>query len=152
MVLPGRPGGRVGRRRDTIFEAGLPKKRPASPFREGKDELRDPLAFSRIALIGSGEFTPSMADIDREILATIGDWALVHRPEDGDGTPTRWAPGLAMLQGAAVVPHFDAWAEAERLTAEIADVCEVFGIDEDTAVLLDGGRAHVAGRGIARLI
>jgi len=81
----------------------------------------------------------------------LGDWALVHRPEDGHGTPTQWMPGLGMLQGFAVVPHFDRWEEARRLVAEIQDACAVFGIDEDTAVLLDEGRAHVAGKGSARL-
>ena len=221
------------------------------------DMTEDPLAYSRIGLVGSGEFTPAMLDIDREILATIGpsprvvilptasagenpeewatwgvghflrlgarsialmvlershaeedenvrvveradllyisggkparllaalegsplwsgflkarregawlvgssagamalgDWTLVHRPEDGDGTPTQWMPGLGMLQGMAVVPHFDAWNEAEVLTAQIAGSCRVFGIDEDTAVLLERGRARVAGRGVARFI
>lgn len=216
-----------------------------------------PLSTSRIGLVGSGEFTPAMADIDREVLATIGpraavvilptaaagenpedwamrgvehffrlgarsiglmvlersdaeepdnvrlmeradllyisggkparllaalegsplwqgfllarrngswllgssagamalgDWTLVHRPEDGDGTPTMWMPGLGMLPGMAVVPHFDAWAEAEDLTAEICDSCAVFGIDEDTAVLLERGQARVAGAGRARLV
>ena len=51
----------------------------------------------------------------------LGDWTLVHRPEDGDGTPTQWMPGLGMLQGMAVVPHFDAWHEAEWLTAHGVD-------------------------------
>lgn len=81
----------------------------------------------------------------------LGDWTLVHRPEDGDGTPTSWSPGLGMLQGIAVVPHFDAWPEAEALTAAIAYACEVFGIDEDTAILLDRGNARVLGRGRALL-
>lgn len=217
----------------------------------------DPLSTSRIGLVGSGEFTPAMTDIDREVLASIGprpaviilptaaagenpedwatrgvehflrlgarsiglmvldrshaeepdnvrlmeqadllyisggkparllaalegsplwqgfllarrrgawllgssagamalgDWTLVHRPEDGDGTPTVWMPGLGMLQGMAVVPHFDAWVEAEDLTAEICDSCAVFGIDEDTAVLLELGRARVAGAGRVRLV
>jgi cyanophycinase len=216
----------------------------------------DPLAYSRIGLVGSGEFTPAMADVDRELLRSIGpsprvvilptasagenpedwatwgvqhflrlgarsialmvlerahaeeqenvgvieradllyisggkparllaalqgsplwggflrarrqgawlmgssagamalgDWTLVHRPEDGDGTPTLWMPGLGMLQGIAVVPHYDAWKEAEELTAQIAGSCRVIGIDEDTAVLLERGRARVAGRGAARL-
>ena len=82
----------------------------------------------------------------------LGDWALVHRPDDGDGTPTLWMPGLGMLQGLAVVPHFDAWPEAEELTAEILGGCSVIGIDEDTAVLLEGNRGRVAGRGSARRI
>jgi len=83
----------------------------------------------------------------------LGDWALVHRPEDGHGTPTLWQPGLGMLQGFAVVPHFDAWgSHARELAAQIVASCSVFGIDEDTAVLLDGGAARVAGRGSARLL
>jgi cyanophycinase len=219
--------------------------------------MEDPLAHSRIGLIGSGEFTPAMTDVDREILASIGprprvvilptaaageqpedwaargvahflrlgasstgllvlerahaeakeymgimeladllyisggkprrllealeasplwrafllarsrgawlvgssagamalgDWTLVHRPGDGDGTPTEWSPGLGMLQGMAVVPHFDAWVEAEDLTAQICGACSVFGIDEDTALLLERGRARVLGRGQVRLI
>lgn len=218
--------------------------------------MDDPNRHSRIGLVGSGEFTPAMADIDREILASIGpaptvvvlptaaagedpqdwalrgiehfwrlgarsvalmvlerahaedpdnvevirnadllyisggktarlleslegsplwrgfllareagawlvgssagamalgDWSLVHRPEDGHGTPTLWMPGLGMLQGYAVVPHYDRWQEADGLTAEIAGACSVFGIDEDTAVLLEDGRATVAGAGRARL-
>lgn len=81
----------------------------------------------------------------------LGDWALVHRPEDGHGTPTLWMPGLGMLQGYAVVPHFDRWVEADDLVEQIAASCRVFGIDEDTAVLLDEGHAHVAGKGSARV-
>src|SRR2546427_270295 len=34
--------------------------------------MNDPLRHSRIGLVGSGEFTPAMADIDREVLASIG--------------------------------------------------------------------------------
>ena len=81
----------------------------------------------------------------------LGDWSLVHRPEDGHGTPTKWMPGLGMLQGLAVVPHFDRWTEGPRLVDEIKTACSVFGIDEDTAVLLDEGQGRVAGRGNARL-
>ncbi|MCA1831030.1 MAG: Type 1 glutamine amidotransferase-like domain-containing protein [Actinomycetota bacterium] len=81
----------------------------------------------------------------------LGDWSLVHRPEDGDGTPTLWMPGLGMLQGYAVVPHFDAWTEADQLVEKIVPACSVFGIDEDTAVLLAEGHATVAGKGSARL-
>jgi cyanophycinase len=219
--------------------------------------MQDPLRHSRIGLVGSGEFTPAMTDIDREILATISDapnvvvlptaaagedpqdwalrgvehfwklgarsvglmvlerahaedpdnvkvieradllyisggktarllealegsalwmgflqarangawlvgssagamaladWSLVHRPEDGHGTPTLWMPGLGMLQGFAVVPHYDRWEEAEALTAQIASACTVFGIDEDTALLMQDGACRVAGAGVVRVI
>ena len=214
--------------------------------------MDDPLAHARIGLVGSGEFTPAMADIDREILATLprhprvvilptaaagedpedwayrgvehftrlgartvglmvlnwshaeepanvaeveaadlvylsggkparliaalegsplwrgvllarrrggwivgasagamvlGDWSLVHAPGAGHGTPTVWTIGLGILQGIAVVPHYDAWAEAESLAQEIAPSCAVFGIAEDTAVLLDEGHGRSLGRG-----
>lgn len=214
--------------------------------------MEDPLAHARIGLVGSGEFTPAMADIDREILATLpkhprvvvlptaaagedpedwayrgvehftrlgartvalmvlnwshaedpenvaevegadlvylsggkparllaalegsplwrgvlvarrnggwivgasagamvlGDWTLVHAPGSGRGTPTVWTIGLGILQGMAVVPHYDLWAEAEALAAEIADSCTVFGIAEDTAVLLDERHGRVLGSG-----
>jgi hypothetical protein len=45
----------------------------------------------------------------------------------------------------AVVPHFDRWVEAELLTAEIARSCTVFGIAEDSAVLLDEGHGRALG-------
>ncbi len=82
----------------------------------------------------------------------LGDWSLIHRPEDGHGTPTLWMPGLGMLQGYAVVPHYDRWPEADTLTRAIIASCTVFGIDEDTALLLDSGTATVAGRGQARVL
>jgi cyanophycinase len=81
----------------------------------------------------------------------LGDWSLVHRPEDGHGTPTLWMPGLGMLQGYAVVPHFDRWIEGPELVEQIRAACTVFAIDEDTAVLLDGGHCRVAGKGATRI-
>ena len=212
--------------------------------------MDDVLAHARIGLVGSGEFTPAMADIDREILATLpahprvvilptaaagenpeewayrgvehftrlgarsvglmvldwshagdptnvkevetadlvylsggkparllaalegsplwrgvllarrrggwivgasagamvlGDWSLVHTQADPHGTPTTWTIGLGILQGIAVVPHYDRWAEAEDLAAEIEGSCTVFGIAEDTAVLLDEGHGRTLG-------
>jgi cyanophycinase len=219
--------------------------------------MDDVLAHTRIGLVGSGEFTPAMADIDREILRTLpahprvvvlptaaagenpeewayrgvehftrlgarsvglmvldrshavdpanvleveaadlvyfsggkparllaalegsplwrgvllarqrggwivgasagaivlGDWALVHTPADPHGTPTEWTIGLGILQGIAVVPHFDRWTEAEDLANEIASSCTVLGIAEDSAILLDErhGRALGAGRSCVR--
>ncbi len=212
--------------------------------------MEDALAHARIGLVGSGEFTPAMADIDREILATLskhprvailptaaagenpedwayrgvehftnlgarsvalmvlnwshaedpanvtevenadlvyfsggkparllaalegsplwrgvllarqrggwivgasagamvlGDWTLVHAPGSGDGTPTIWTIGLGILQGMAVVPHYDLWVEADDLAREIEGSCTVFGIAEDSAVLLDEGHGRTLG-------
>jgi cyanophycinase len=212
--------------------------------------MDDVLAHARIGLVGSGEFTPAMADIDREILRTLpahprvvilptaaagenpeewayrgvehftrlgarsvglmvldwshaedpsnvaevensdlvylsggkparllsalegsplwrgvllarrrggwivgasagamvlGDWTLVHTDADPHGTPTVWTIGLGILQGIAVVPHYDYWTEAESLADEIAGSCTVFGIAEDSAVLLDEGHGRALG-------
>jgi cyanophycinase-like exopeptidase len=212
--------------------------------------MEDALAHARIGLVGSGEFTPAMADIDREILATLprhprvailptaaggenpddwayrgvehftrlgarsvalmvlnwshaedpqnvkevescdlvyfsggkparllaalegsplwrgvllarqrggwivgasagamvlGDWTLVHAPGSGMGTPTVWTIGLGILQGIAVVPHYDRWTEADDLAREIEGSCTVFGIAEDSAVLLDEGHGRTLG-------
>ena len=212
--------------------------------------MEDALAHARIGLVGSGEFTPAMADIDREILATLpkhprvailptaaggenpedwayrgvehftrlgarsvalmvlnwshaedpahvaevenadlvyfsggkparllaalegsplwrgvllarqhggwivgasagamvlGDWTLVHTQADPHGTPTEWTIGLGILQGIAVVPHYDRWAEADDLAHAIEGSCTVFGISEDSAVLLDEGHGRTLG-------
>lgn len=77
----------------------------------------------------------------------LGDWTLVHTAEDPHGTPTIWTIGLGMLQGTAVVPHYDIWMEAPTLASEMAPECTVFGIDEDTALLLEEQGARVRGRG-----
>jgi len=77
----------------------------------------------------------------------LGDWSLVHGPSDGDGTPTTWTIGLGILQGMAVVPHYDRWSEAERLMEEIAASCAVFGISEDSAILLDERHGRALGAG-----
>ena len=55
--------------------------------------VEDPLAYSRIGLVGSGEFTPAMADIDREVLATIGPSPrVVILPTASAGeNPEEWA-------------------------------------------------------------
>ncbi|MHB8513592.1 MAG: Type 1 glutamine amidotransferase-like domain-containing protein [Actinomycetota bacterium] len=77
----------------------------------------------------------------------LGDWTLVHTAQDPHGTPTIWTLGLGLLQGLAVVPHYDMWMEAPELAAEIATQCTVVGIDEDSAVLLHENEARVRGRG-----
>ena len=79
----------------------------------------------------------------------LGDWTLVHSQVDPHGTPTDWTIGLGILQGMAVVPHYDRWEEAERLADDIAGSCTVLGIAEDSAILLDEGHGRALGRGSA---
>ncbi|MFL5649743.1 MAG: Type 1 glutamine amidotransferase-like domain-containing protein [Chloroflexota bacterium] len=62
--------------------------------------------------------------------------------------PLRWRAGLGFVEGASVVPHYDAWPEP--LTALIALQAPrgsvVLGIDEDTAVVGHDGAWQVHGR------
>ena len=83
--------------------------------------------------------------------SSLSDWIHGVEAEVRRGGAGWTAPSV-LLQGMAVVPHFDAWPEAETLTSQIAGACRVFGIDEDTAVLLERGHARVAGKGVARFI
>ena len=77
----------------------------------------------------------------------LGDWTLVHTEADPHGTPTIWTIGLGMLPGMATVPHYDIWMEGPALAADMARQCTVFGVDEDSALLLDETHALVRGRG-----
>ncbi len=66
-------------------------------------------------------------------------------------------PGLGLVPGLAVIPHFDRmrrwWPAAERRHVEQApDGIAVVGIDEDTAVVGGRGRWWVRGRGTATLL
>ncbi len=63
--------------------------------------------------------------------------------------PIRWPEGLSLVNGVAVLPHYDAWPEP--LTALVAlqapRSAVVVGIDEDTAVVGRSGAWQVHGRG-----
>ena len=62
--------------------------------------------------------------------------------------PLRWRAGLGFVEGASVVPHYDAWPEP--FTALIALQAPrgsvVLGIDEETAVVGHDGAWQVHGR------
>ncbi len=64
--------------------------------------------------------------------------------------PLRWPAGLALVEGCAVLPHYDAWPEPiaalVALQAPRGRVV-VLGIDEDTAVVCSHGAWQVHGRG-----
>jgi cyanophycinase len=64
--------------------------------------------------------------------------------------PVRWTPGLALADGVAVIPHYDAWPEvlSALLVLQAPRGCVVLGIDEDTAAVgTNGGwQVHGAGR------
>jgi cyanophycinase-like exopeptidase len=64
--------------------------------------------------------------------------------------PVRWATGLGLIDGVAVIPHYDAWPEvlSALLVLQAPRGGVVLGIDEDTAVVgVNGGwQVHGAGR------
>jgi cyanophycinase len=63
--------------------------------------------------------------------------------------PLRWKGGLGLVEGAAVLPHYDAWPEpvvAVMALQAPRDVA-VLGIDEDTAMVCRDGLWLVYGRG-----
>jgi cyanophycinase len=63
--------------------------------------------------------------------------------------PVRWTPGLALVDGVAVIPHYDAWPEvlSALLVLQAPKGSVVLGIDEDTAVVGANGAWQVHGAG-----
>ncbi len=63
--------------------------------------------------------------------------------------PIRWPPGLSLVEGVAVLPHYDAWPEplAAAVALQAPRGSVVFGIDEETAVVGRDGSWQVHGAG-----
>jgi len=79
----------------------------------------------------------------------LGEWALVRAAGQARGMPSFWEPGLDLMPGLGVIPHYDRFGP-ERTRARIEEAPPgmiVLGIDEDTVILSAGGVARVLGRG-----
>jgi cyanophycinase len=77
----------------------------------------------------------------------LGEWTLVRRPGDAQWMPSHWEPGLNLIGGLGVIPHYDRFGP-ERTRPRVASAPHglvVLGIDEDTVVLRAGGVARVLG-------
>jgi cyanophycinase len=63
--------------------------------------------------------------------------------------PLRWRRGLAVVPGAAVIPHYDAWPEplCALMALQAPRGSTVLGIDEETAIVGQGEAWQVHGRG-----
>jgi cyanophycinase-like exopeptidase len=63
--------------------------------------------------------------------------------------PIRWPEGLSLVDGVAVLPHYDAWPEplSALVALQAPRSAVVLGIDEDTAVVGRSGAWQVHGRG-----
>ena len=77
----------------------------------------------------------------------MGEHALVRREGQVGRMPAFWEPGLGLLPGIGVIPHYDRFGP-ERTLPRVQDAPDgmvVLGIDEDTVILLVGGEARVLG-------
>ncbi len=83
------------------------------------------------------------------LVGRIVDFRMVPRLRFPMPFPVRWPRGLGLIDGVAVLPHYDRWPEA--IAAFIALQAPrggvVIGIDEDTAVVGRNGAWQVHGRG-----
>lgn len=103
------------------------------------------------AVIGG---TSAGAAIMSDPMLTGGDPIAAVAPAQGE--PVTTGRGLGFLRGAVVDQHFDARYRLPRLLAVLASLPREqrlgFGIAEDTALIIDSGRASVAGRGLVTLV
>jgi cyanophycinase-like exopeptidase len=63
--------------------------------------------------------------------------------------PIQWPMGLGLVEGVAVLPHYDAWPEplSALVALQAPRGSVVLGIDEDTAVVGSNGGWQVHGVG-----
>jgi cyanophycinase len=63
--------------------------------------------------------------------------------------PIRWPAGLSLVEGVAVLPHYDAWPEpfSALIALQAPRGATVLGIDEDTAAVGRDGAWQVHGAG-----
>lgn len=79
----------------------------------------------------------------------MGAWTLVRPIGQFRGMPMHWEPGLNLVPGIGVIPHYDRFGP-ERTQPRVQDAPDglvVLGIDEDTVILVAGGMTRVLGRG-----
>jgi cyanophycinase len=83
------------------------------------------------------------------IVACSMDFTLIPRLRLPLPLPIRWPPALALVDGVAVLPHYDAWPEplSALVALQAPRGLVVLGIDEETAVIGRGGTWQVHGRG-----
>jgi len=80
----------------------------------------------------------------------FGEWTMVRPNGAPRGTPFSWSPGLNLMPGIGVIPHYDRFGPARTLprVADAPPGLIILGIDEDTVMLrTDGDAARVLGRG-----
>jgi cyanophycinase len=108
------------------------------------DTLRNSAAWQAIVAgwLAGGALAGSSAGA-----MAMGEHTMVRGPGPGRGTPFTWAPGLGLLPGIGVIPHYDRFGP-DRTMPRVQDAPDglvVLGIDEDTVILKASGVARVLG-------
>lgn len=85
-------------------------------------------------------------------MAIVGrtvDFRILPRPRIPLPFPLRWRSGLGLVEGLAVLPHYDAFPEpfSAFIALQAPRGGVLLGIDEDTAVVGRNGAWQVHGRG-----
>lgn len=109
------------------------------------ETLRDSAVWQ--AIVGVWERGGALAGSSAGAMA-LGEWTLVRREGQIGRMPAYWEPGLNLMPGIGVIPHYDRFGP-ERTRARIDDApagLRVLGIDEDTVILSVDGAARVLGR------
>ncbi|HSF99444.1 MAG TPA: cyanophycinase [Ornithinibacter sp.] len=98
-------------------------------------------AHERGAVVGG---TSAGASIMSDFMISLGDEGVTPRQRDSQITA-----GLGLIRGVVVDQHFDQRARYGRLMSVIATSPHLLGIgiDEDTAIVADGGEFTVMGSG-----
>ena len=85
-------------------------------------------------------------------MALVGrtmDFRLIPKLKMPMPFPIRWPEGLSLVNGIAVMPHYDAWPEpfSALVALQAPKSAVLMGIDEDTAVVGRSGAWQVHGKG-----
>ena len=137
-------------RREDAFDPEILKALSASDlfyFSGGQpDHVVDSLLGSPALDVIAGRLAVGAAIAGCSAGATaLGGWSLRVAAE-----PWGWQPGLGLLSGWAVLPHFDRVPQRpgaiDELLAALPPVEHLMGIDEDTVLLWDGDGWGVRGR------
>jgi cyanophycinase len=79
----------------------------------------------------------------------LAEWTLVRRAGTAGWMPSHWEPGLGVVPGVGIIPHYDRFGPERtmpRVEAAPAGLV-VLGIDEDTVILGAGGLVRTLGVG-----
>lgn len=105
-----------------------------------------------MALADAHERGAVIAGCSAGAMALVGrtmDFRFVPRLRIPLPFPLRWPIGLALVDGIAILPHYDAWPEplSALVALQAPRSATVLGLDEDTAIVGRDGAWQVHGRG-----